>query len=278
MTKHGFDHTLIKNLDTIWHRIEMDKAAMIIIDGGVGEGKTTLACEIAEYYQPGWIEDRSKELLTMGGDEFMKGLDAAVKNNDKVVVYDEAGDFNTRNALTQFNQRLNRIFETYRQTKKLIILCLPDFTDVDKSLMKKKIPRLLIHTYSRTHKYGRYKGYGLYRMWYLRYKMTKLTVPQMAYGIVWPNFHGFFHNLSQKMADKIGRHSMSGKKSIISSTYLQQQGLLKAQDAAKRLGITRGTLSRYRKSGLIKETEKTGNRTFYSKEDIDKLSQKLAKT
>jgi len=77
-------------------------------------------------------------------------MDWCVTNKRNVIVYDEAGDFNTRASLTYFNQNMNRVFETYRALGIIVILCLPSFADIDTSLMKKKIARMLIHCYART--------------------------------------------------------------------------------------------------------------------------------
>ena len=42
-----FDDSLNKNIQGLKDRVAINKAAMLVIDGGVGEGKTTLAVEIA---------------------------------------------------------------------------------------------------------------------------------------------------------------------------------------------------------------------------------------
>lgn len=53
-----------------------------------------------------------KEQVRQGGGDFLKGMDWCVENKRSVIVYDEAGDFNTRASLTYFNQNMNRVFET----------------------------------------------------------------------------------------------------------------------------------------------------------------------
>ena len=49
--KHGlpFSEKLAENVKDLIARIDLNKASLIVIDGGVGEGKTTLAVHIADY-------------------------------------------------------------------------------------------------------------------------------------------------------------------------------------------------------------------------------------
>jgi len=265
---HPFDDSLIPSLESVRDRIKLNKAAMIIIDGGVGEGKTTLACHIAKFFQPDWVRQRSEELLAMGGKQFLKALDVSVKKGDKVVVYDEAGDFNSRGALTYFNQNLNRVFETYRQTQKLIILCLPDSSDIDKSLYKKRIPRAVINTYNRNRKWGNYRVYSLWRAWYLHEKMRKLTVPPQAYTMVSPNLYGHFKDLSPEERDIIGKISMKGKRQIIQQSYLNQKGLIDIEEIGRRTGYSKASL--YPKL-RDESSESVGRKKYWDKSIVEKL-------
>ena len=50
MNELPFSEVLAWNLDTLDDRIfRMNKAALIVLDGGVGEGKTTLAVHCVDY-------------------------------------------------------------------------------------------------------------------------------------------------------------------------------------------------------------------------------------
>lgn len=268
-TEYGFDSSLLPSLQAIKERVALNKAALIIIDGGVGEGKTTLACEIASWYQKGWL-DKVEDLLAMGGTDFTKKLEKAAAKREKVVVYDEGGDFASRSALTRFNSTMNRIFETYRSTQILVILCLPDFSDLDKSLMKKRIARLLLHTKDRKKTYGRIMFYSLWRMWYLKAKMKEVTVPPQAYSMVTPNGRGLFKDLPEEYRIRLEKISNKGKSKIRKESYAKEKGLISSDDAAKRMGIAKATFwSKY--SASLKEKEKIGSLKFYSIEDVDNL-------
>ncbi len=263
-----FDSSLIPTLDAVRDRIRKKKASMIVIDGGVGEGKTTLATIIAKYYQNNFII-RIKDLLGMGGDGFLSAMDAAVKNGqDVVVIYDEAGDFNSRGSLTYFNQNLNRVFETFRQTGIIVIMCLPFFADLDQSLFKKNIPRVVIHCYGRTEKYGRYKVYSLWRSWYLRQKISKSVVPTSCYDIVQPNLFGQFKDLPREEAELLADISITGKKKIIQEAHLKQKGLVNIDEISNKTGYAKQTL--YVKLRKF-SSEKHGSTKYYSKDVIETL-------
>ena len=263
----SFDDSLLPTLHSVKDRIRKKKASMIIIDGGVGEGKTTFANHIAKLYQPNF-SSRISELVAMGGEEFLKSMDIAVRNGDKVVIYDEAGDFNSRGSLTYFNQTLNRVFETFRQTGIIVILCLPFFADLDASLFKKKIPRILIHCYGRNMKYGKYSVYSLWRTWYLRNKISKSIVPTSCYESVKPNLYGQFKDLPKVESDALADLSIKGKKKIIQHAYLKQKGLVNIDEIVKKTGYAKQTL--YVKLKDVK-AEKYGNVKYFDGSVIDNL-------
>lgn len=236
---HGlpFSKGLDKNLEALKQRIDLNKASLLIIDGGVGEGKTTLAVECGEYFEEGPLE--LKLQLAMGGEQFQERLQMSIDSKKKVVIYDEAGDFNKRGSLTAFNQRLNRVFETYRGYGILVILCLPNFGVLDQQLFENKIPRLLINCYDRSKTYGNYRGYSLFRMFYLRHKMKKIIVPPHAYGQVEPNFYGHFLDLTPERNKELDKISTEGKREVLNENILQNRGLFHVMQIAKKLHKSR---------------------------------------
>lgn len=265
------DSTLDKNLDECITRIKNKKASLIIIDGGVGEGKTTLGVVCAKRLATKLNQEFSiLDQVRQGGSDFLKGMDWATTNKRQVVVYDEAGDFNTRASLTYFNQSMNRVFETYRALGIIVILCLPSFADVDTSLMKKKISRMLIHCYARNNNYGNYKVYSLWRMWYLKTKFIKVTVPDDAFKFVSANFFGRFRDLDPQDSSQLETHSIKGKKDIIRKGMLQERGMLPIKTIAHKTGYSIETIRRYIKRTKIKG-EKYGATLYYHKEIIENI-------
>jgi hypothetical protein len=258
------DNTLERNLKEAIQRVRNNKASMIIIDGGVGEGKTTLGVICSQIISIGFKEKFIlKEQVRQGGKDFLKGMHLCVKNNKHIIVYDEAGDFNTRASLSNFNQNMNRVFETYRALGIIVILCLPSFADIDLSLMKKKIPRFLIHTYGRNDKKGKYQVYSLRRMWYLKKAMLKTTIPDDAYKIVKANFYGEFKNLNIEEARELEELSVAGKKSIIQKSMLKSKGLITSKEIAERTGYCLDSVKRFIKKNNIIGEKHTGNIVYY---------------
>jgi hypothetical protein len=218
-----FSTKIKENVDDLVGRIKARKASMMIIDGSQGEGKTTLAVHLADYVTGNAV--RFDDVLAMGGTEFSKKIRLAYTHGYVVVIYDESGDFNKRGALTRLNALINRVFETFRALKILVILCLPSFSVLDNSLFDKGIPRLLLHCEGRTEVDGDIRGYSLYRMFYLREKMKKATVPPQVYGWVHPNFFGHFLDLSPERATELDVYSTAGKLAVLDLAEIHSEGL-----------------------------------------------------
>lgn len=236
---HGlpFSTKLAENLDALADRVESKKASLIVVDGGVGEGKTTLAVQIANYLQRGQIVFEKQ--LALGGEQLMAKLKVCYENKLAVVIYDEAGDFNKRNALSRFNQILNRVFETFRTFKIIVIACLPNFNILDGNLFDNKIPRLLLHLKGRTSRQGNFYGYSLYGMLWLRFWMKKNpAIKEDAFKRVHPNFVGHFLDLPPATSKELDGISTKGKLSFLDKGELQMSGLVSYQEIMKKTGKT----------------------------------------
>jgi hypothetical protein len=228
-----FSDKLDTNIEMLKERIENRKASLLIIDGGIGEGKTTLGVHIAEYYSGTKLifEDQ----LAMGGEDFTKKLQVCYEKGHKVIIYDEAGDFNRRSALTRLNATLNRVFETFRTFGILVILILPSFHVLDKDLFNKNIPRLLLHCQGRNNYYGNYRGYSLFKMLYIKHRMDKLVVKSHAYSMEQPNFNGHYLDLTPERSEELDAYSTAGKKEILQLNEIKSDGLITYYDIAKEL-------------------------------------------
>jgi hypothetical protein len=224
-----FSDGLSENLNDLLKRIEGKKASLLIVDGGVGEGKTTLAIEAVEDYQ-GFPVDFRKQ-YAMGGEDFQEKLQLCIDSELGAVIYDEAGDFNKRGALTSFNQQMNRVFETYRTFKILVVLVLPYFGVLDDSIFHKQIPRLLINCYVRKG-WGNYRGYSLYRMFHLKANFKKTIVVPQAYTKTRPNFYGHFKDLDPKRSAELEKVSMEGKRAFLNESVIKNKGLMSPAEIA----------------------------------------------
>jgi hypothetical protein len=277
---HGlsFSTKLAENLDNLKDRTQnKKKASLIIIDGGVGEGKTTLAVQIAEYLQEGQI-DFTKQ-IGMGGQQFVDRVTVCFSEKLPVVIYDEAGDFNKRGALTKLNAMLNRVFETYRAFKIVVIVCLPNFNVLDNQLFENKIPRLLLHNRGRTDRQGNFRAYGLYRMMYIKHHMKnqKIAVKEVAYDMVQPNFVGHFLDLVPERSKALDKLSTAGKLASLEQGQVKMDGLIDYKELSQRIGRstnwTRIAVSKLKikPSRVIKKTR------YFSENCIDLLEEYKAK-
>lgn len=268
---HGlpFSKPLDESILGLRKRIEGKKASMVVIDGGVGEGKTTLAVEVAENYQ-GKRLDISKQ-YAMGGDDFQEKLVICYDSGLNVLIYDEAGDFNSRGALTGFNQMLNRVFDTFRAFKILVILVLPNFKVLDTPLFDKAIPRLLIHCYNRSMKWGDFSVYSLYRMYFLREKLKKYTVPSYAYTGTTPNYRGHFLDLAPSKSIELEKISIAGKKQIVNDNILSNRGLVSYKDIAKKLSRSVVWVKKKIQVHKFKVEYKHKRMNYFNKEVIEVL-------
>ena len=241
--RHVYDHglpfseKLAENLVDLRRRvIENNKATLIIVDGGVGEGKTTLCVHIADYLQGSPID--FKKQLAMGGEQLMRRIETCYAEQLPVIIYDEAGDFNRRGALTKFNQLLNRVFETYRAFKIIVIVALPNFNVLDNQLFDNKIPRLLLHLRGRNNSQGNFSAYSLWRMMYVKHKMNdrKFVVKEAAFDRTDPNFRGHFLDLPPERSKKLSEVSTAGKIDFLIKGTAKLEGLLTYEEISRKVG------------------------------------------
>lgn len=233
-----FSEILRDNIQHLITRIDKKKAVLIIIDGGVGEGKTTLLIEVLDIINnirglPNIELDGPQ--LAMGGVEFLKKLRVCYDEKRPCIGYDEAGDFNKRGALSGFNAMLNRTFETFRAFKCIVVLSLPNFAVLDNQLFDNRIPRMLLHLYDRSEKYGNFDAYDLMGMEWLRYHMGKQAIKSYAWGKVYPNFYGHFLDLDPERSKELDRISTKNKIKILRKSEIKIEGLMSYPEVATKL-------------------------------------------
>lgn len=259
-----FGDKLAENLIELDKRIEGKKASMLVVDGGVGEGKTTLAVEIADYINMlhGMPKIEFSEQLATGGKEFTQKLRKCYEKKLPVLIYDEAGDFNRRGSLTRFNSMLNRTFETFRAFQILVILCLPNFDKLDQYLFDNHIPRLLVHLSNRGDNYGNYSCFGLYRMLLLKSRMSKLNIKNYAYAMIDPNFRGHFLDLDPDRSKQLDKLTIKNKINILQKSEVEIEGLIGYKDLAQKLNRSHENIRRL--VGELKlKPKRTINRVKY---------------
>lgn len=278
MQNRSFSKKLYENLDDLDERVFLKKkASMIVIDGGVGEGKTTLAIEIMDYLNQKHsfdlvdLTDQTSQ-LAMGGEDFTKKLVVCFSRKFPCATYDEAGDFNKRGSMTRLNALLNRTFETFRAFKILVILCLPSFNVLDQDLFDKRIPRLLIHLYGRTQKQGNGRCYSLRGMNRLREKMDKNKHDKdVAFKLVEPNFFIHFKDLEDKRRIMLDDLSTKGKIKGLSIASIKFEGLLSYSELAKKVNRSERWIKKAVSDLKIRSVKTFERRNYFPSETTDRL-------
>jgi len=275
---HGlpFNQKLAENLDDLKRRVLVNnKAALVIIDGGVGEGKTTLGVEVCDY-----LHERPiifKEQLGMGGIDFLNKMKSSFAQDYHVVCYDEAGDFNRRGAIGRFNAMMNRVFETYRAFKIVVVLTLPKFYVLDGSLFDKEIPRMLLHCQSRSNTYGTFKAYSLYQMHWLMYWSQKMVVKSKCFERVFPNFMGHFLDLPPARCKVLDKFTISGKLDILDIAQIKHEGLINVKELSQKLGRSYQWTQRAVKALKVKEIKTYKNSKYYDHGLLERLMEVIGK-
>lgn len=216
-----FSLILSPSIDGLMDRIGKKKASMIIIDGNVGEGKTTLGVHIADYVNQHYGNGKHidfKLQLAMGGKDFGEKLLLCHDQKMPVLVYDESGDFDKKSTLSRFNRNLMRIFEMYRGFRILVILCLPKFYKLENELFEIGIPRMLLHVENRTERQGGFRAFDLEQMYYIKHHASKIIVKPKAYDFGMPNFYGHFLDLSPARSKELDHISVMSKRQEIKKT------------------------------------------------------------
>lgn len=211
-----FSSKLAENLEAIKKRTYYNRRrlpSMVIVDGMSGLGKTTLAALIGSYLQGEPIDLKNQK--GEGYERFLECLPWCIENKKKVIIYDEAGDFERKATQTKANRAINRVFDTYRTFGIVVIVILPNVGVLDSGPFDKGIPRLLVHLFDGNDNYTEFSGYSLVGMMWVRHHMQimarKYPIKQRAYDRVAPNFYGHVKRPPEWFQSIIDRSSDAGK-------------------------------------------------------------------
>lgn len=276
---------LQRTVDLQLERINNNFASAIIIDGGIGQGKTTLAVQIVDHINNRLglpILDLSKPRkyipqYAIGGEEFKKKMRECYDQKLPVIIYDEGGDFSKRGAMSKFNKFLNRIFEVYRALKIIVIIVLPTMNALDSYFFENKIPRILLHAYGRDKNRTYFKAYSLNQMLRLRFYMRKFENKSAPYKFVQPNFIGNFYNLDPLRAEQLHKVSIEGKLDILGrESDTESEGYLTINQIATQLNRSNIWVRKIFKKIGVNEPHKISNfrnhrKGLYKEEIIKQL-------
>ncbi len=274
-TSKRYTDVLSENVQVFQNeRVELGKATAIIIDGSLGEGKTTLAVNIADELNQmmGFPQIDFDEQLALGGKDFLKKLDQCYKKKYPVVIYDEAGDYSKRGAMSSFNKAINNVFETFRAYRLIVILSLPYFNTLDSNIFKANSVRMLLHCMDRTKNYGNIRAYDIDQMGWLRVHMDLNKHREyVAYSRVLPHFRAHFWNLSEARCKELDKYCTKGKIKILQRANTTAENLIDRNTIKAMFGKTDMQMVVVMKKLHLEPTTIIGRKMYYKRDIVDLL-------
>ena len=188
----GYLRTALEDLQS---NLRKNYDAFVIISGREGFGKSTLAAQIAIAMDSTYNLSR----CCFTPKQFVEASEKAEEY--QAVVFDETmGFLSSRGSMSSFNRDLIKVFSEMRYKKLVIILCIPNFFEMDRYPALHRSEALL-HVYKRS----RFASYDYKKKHDLYLKGKKIYK-----YIVTPNYRGRFYEyfpLNQKAYDKKKRES-----------------------------------------------------------------------
>lgn len=283
MHKDYKEDILYFNLTQWIKRIKGKKAAFIVIDGTVGEGKTTLATHILNIAMQIWNNNKEdikfKDYLYTGKEEFIAGLNEQLSNNRHGILYDEAGDYNKQTYRTNQGIEVSRNFEICRVYKLFTILTLPSFFDLPNHLFTSNYVRAVIHCHSRTMSHGKFSLYSLPTCLYMRDYAQKHTAKRnQAYSIFQPNFRGNWYNHTPEKDKELEDLTMKKKLDISIQTSVRLNDWTNYKEITRETGYTQKHIRNTLKEMKIEPVKIIRKVKYFDKKDIKALYKRLKNT
>ena len=265
-----------ENIDEQVIRTKNNHPSVIVLDGLYGQGKTTLGVEMGDYISKEHYNttfDIDKQ-LGKGINDFLESINWCIANNKNVCIFDEAGEFSKKGTMTRLNKLLNRVFEVFRATKIVLIICVPSIQDLDDSQLKKGLVRFLVNCYGRTTQpFSKLRVYDIERIFYIKHYMKKEVVPAKAYSKVRPNFHGYFKDLDANVREDLRILDLKDKKGILKDKYFEAKGLIPVEIIVQETVFAYNTvMNKLREFKAPHETH--GTKNFYFKGILKRFGSK----
>lgn len=268
-----FGPILARNIIEQKMRIAENKPSIIVIDGPLGSGKTTLATEIADFFQIKPIN--ISEQVAMGGSDFTSKLRTCIDKQHKVLIYDESGDFSRKNTMSTFNKNLTRIFDTFRTYRMLLILVLPSALKLDGHILDTKALRMLIHCEERSKTCGTYMLFSLVDFEWILYHQKRLPIKGQAYSKQYPVCVENFLALLKDRQLELDALSQKAKEGILDDLILRQKGFVTARDIASQTGYSvRQILNKLKQFNYTPQT-RVSNADYYDGRALAHISNAL---
>lgn len=162
-TDYSMSKRLKKNLDKkiIPSLQKKDKDCVLVVDGGEGTGKSTIAFQIGKYVDPTLNLSR----VVFSPDDFREAIFKAKKG--ECIIYDEAfTGFSSRSSLSPVNKVLVSLAMQMRQKNLFVLIVLPTIFMLDKYMAIFRT-KALIHVFESHGKRGYFRVYNKNKKRYL---------------------------------------------------------------------------------------------------------------
>lgn len=271
-----------ENVEDLVFRKNENKPCLILIDGMPGSGKTTKAVHIMnvinQIHGLPRVNLESKEQakqIGTGAEQFLDKLRPCAEAGYPVIMFDEAGEYNRRGWNTKLNKIMDRVLDTYRAYKIIIIMVLHDFQELPKHVWNIKLPTLFIHLKERDGNTGNTSWYDLENMyWIMHYKKTEVF-PERAFMMVQPVFRCNFKNLPKEEADKLNRLSTEAKKERLHQSEIAVLGFITYKDIANQLNRSEIWIKQTIKRLGIKEVRTYKKKKYFEQTIIQRISKEI---
>lgn len=267
----------LQDIETIKAEVLLDNPALIVIDGELGTGKTTFGAQYADEFN-GPIP--FEQFIGMGSEKFAEVYDLN-KKRIKCIVYDESGDYAKASSSGSLVKNLNRIFETFRQYKIVVLLIRPRFYTIPSHLFELGVVKIIYNMERRVEKkYVKMRVYYPDRIDWLVSQadnLKKMKIPmKLVYGRVHPNRKDYFTDYGDKDRRKLlEMFSLAGKDQITKEVYLKQQGLVSFDDLVRIIGRSKAFMYNTIKKLGIKSETTYKKKKYYAKETIDIIKKEV---
>lgn len=251
--------------------------AVIVIDGGQGSGKTTLAVELTDVanFLTGKpqvdLEEKENLQYGLGAEQFLSKLPKGAMAGFKASIYDEGGDYSRKGALSRFNKALDQAMATVRTFGSIIFIIVHDVARLPSEMFTKQIVTCLIHCKQRNpnSSYSTAEVYSYVNLCYVLDNKKHVVVPEWAYKGC--DFHFRFKDLSPERSTLLKQLGHLKKKELWADTNLKSKGYMTFRDLGNSLGRKEQAVRALIKKLGLKPEEVHKKKNYYSPAVLETL-------
>lgn len=268
-----YSEKLHENIKSCCEFLAKGEVVAIVIDGAPRKGKTTMAVQIANrinlYFNQQRLDLLGCTQFAMGYKEFQRKIGECQRLGFHAIIYDEAGDYDRRGAMSQLNRLLNRTWDTFAQFRIIPIICLPRFYRLDKQIYDNELVKLMIHVSNKSDSQIEFCAYDYEGIYWLDYwRKKKDPPPWKLYRYTTPIFYGHSLRLPPHEEKQLGDASLKGKIGLNKQVRIEAAGLVDRETIARKLQKSVAWVRKEMKRRNINHQDTIDKRKYYEKEII----------